>query len=95
MMEAERTYETPVVRRCTIKPRVLDTVLCTNELKYDDYVETSVSIDQTTRRKPNFMVLLRIPEVPGSNLGPVTGYPDRFFVVFSVPPGKYLDRILN
>jgi hypothetical protein len=40
--------------------------------------------------RPNVMVewlalLLRIREVPGSNLGPETGYPDRFFVVFLSP----------
>jgi hypothetical protein len=28
---------------------------------------------------------LRIREVPGSNIGPDTCYPDRFFVVFLVP----------
>jgi hypothetical protein len=37
--------------------------------------------------------LLRIREVPGSNLGPETGYPDRLFVVFLGPftqmPGYY------
>jgi hypothetical protein len=30
-------------------------------------------------------LLLRIWEVPGSKLGPKTGYPDRFYVVFFCP----------
>jgi hypothetical protein len=41
----------------------------------------------TWDRKPNVTVewwalLLRIREISGSNLGPETSYPDRFFVVF-------------
>jgi hypothetical protein len=38
----------------------------------------------------------RIREVPGSNLGPETGYPDCVFSWFSSnPPGKYLDITIN
>jgi hypothetical protein len=32
---------------------------------------------------PDVMVLLRIREVPGSDLGPETGYPDEDFCGFS------------
>jgi hypothetical protein len=47
--------------------------------------------------RPNAVVdwltfLLRIREIPGStNLGPETGYPDRCFIFFSIPPSKCLD----
>jgi hypothetical protein len=37
-------------------------------------------------------LLLRIREVPGSNLDPETGCPDRDYMVFSVPPGKFRKR---
>jgi hypothetical protein len=45
--------------------------------------------------RPNVVVewltlLLRIREVPGSNLGPDTGYPDRVFVIFLSLEGKML-----
>jgi hypothetical protein len=44
---------------------------------------------ETVRFRLNVMVewlaLLRIREVPGSNLSLETGYPDRFFVVFLGP----------
>jgi hypothetical protein len=40
--------------------------------------------------------LLCIRKVPGSNIGPETGYPDRFFVDFLRPsrqmPEKYLQQ---
>jgi hypothetical protein len=35
-------------------------------------------------------LFLRIREVTGSNLGPETGYPDRFFVVFLIILGQML-----
>jgi hypothetical protein len=40
-------------------------------------------------------LLLRFREVPGPNLGPETGYTDRIFVVFSLPPDKYRDSALK
>jgi hypothetical protein len=39
--------------------------------------------------------LLRIREVPGSNLGPDTGYTDRFFVVFVSPSRQVLGWYLK
>jgi hypothetical protein len=48
---------------------------------------------------PNVVVewlkLLRFREVTGSDLSPETGYPDWVFVVFSVPPGEFLDITLK
>jgi hypothetical protein len=42
------------------------------------------------------VLLLCIREVPGSNLGPETGYPDwDFSWFFSVPPEKFRDSTLN
>jgi hypothetical protein len=35
-------------------------------------------------------ILLRIREVPGSNLGTETGYPERVFVVFHSPSRQIL-----
>jgi hypothetical protein len=35
-------------------------------------------------------LLFRIREVPGSILGPETGYPDRFFLVFLSPSKQIL-----
>jgi hypothetical protein len=40
-------------------------------------------------------LLIRIREVTGSNLGPEIDYPDRFFVISSVPPGKCRDSALK
>jgi hypothetical protein len=53
------------------------------------------------KKLPNIMVeqltlLLHIQEVLGSNHGPETDYPDRFFLWFSsVPPGKCQDNVFN
>jgi hypothetical protein len=40
-------------------------------------------------------LLLHIREVPGSELGPTTRYPERFFVIAIILSGKCLDTILN
>jgi hypothetical protein len=40
-------------------------------------------------------LLLRIPVVPGTNLGPETGYPDRFFVYFLSPSKLMLGYYLK
>jgi hypothetical protein len=42
-----------------------------------------------------FTLLSLIWEVPGSNINPETCYPDRFYVVFSVPAGKYRHNTLG
>jgi hypothetical protein len=43
-----------------------------------------------------WLTLLRIREVPGSNLGPATGYDNSGFSwFFSVPPGEYQKNTLN
>jgi hypothetical protein len=41
------------------------------------------------------ILLLCILEVPGSNLGPKTSYPDTFVVVFSVSPGECRNSTLK
>jgi hypothetical protein len=38
-------------------------------------------------------LLLHIEDVPGSNLGPETGHPDRPFVIFLSLPGKFWGRV--
>jgi hypothetical protein len=40
-------------------------------------------------------LLLRFREVSGSYPGPDTGYPDTFFVVILIPPGRCQDSTLN
>jgi hypothetical protein len=40
-------------------------------------------------------LLLHIPEVPGSNLGLETGYPDRHFMIFLSPRSEYWNINLN
>jgi hypothetical protein len=62
--------------------------------------EHSVSINHLHSYAPNvvveyFPLLLRIREVPDSNLGPETGYPDSFLRVSSVPQGKFRGSTLN
>jgi hypothetical protein len=54
------------------------------------------SIDTERRGRVIPLLLLRIREVPGSNLGPEAVYPECVFSWFSsVPPGKFRDNTLK
>jgi hypothetical protein len=63
------------------------------------FMEHEILLPCTQTPKPNVVVeltLLRIREVPGTNLGPEIGYPDRGTSLFaSVSPSKFWDSSLK
>jgi hypothetical protein len=70
-----------------------DTALTAPKMEAASTSETSVYFKDYTAqhsRRPNVVVecltfVFLIRDVPGSNIGPETGYPDRVFVVFLSP----------
>jgi hypothetical protein len=77
-------------------PKIMQSERPNSLVEYSSTIIALMMETVSTCETPNVVVewptiLLRVREVPGSNLGPETGYPDLWFSwVSPVPPRKWL-----